>query len=90
MDEIATTVPADDRTPERRVVPGATRQTIAMAMRNGCAAAGIANYSPHSLRQRYASVKVREGILITDLAAQLGHSRKSMTLDTYSHVLVCD
>jgi hypothetical protein len=30
---------------------------------------------------------VREGVPVTDLAAQLGHARKSMTLDTYSHVL---
>jgi hypothetical protein len=25
---------------------------------------------------------------VTTLAAQLGHSKKSLTLDTYSHVLV--
>jgi integrase len=25
---------------------------------------------------------------VTELAAQLGHARKSMTLDTYSHVLL--
>jgi hypothetical protein len=25
---------------------------------------------------------------VTDLAAQLGHSKKSMTLDTYSHVTI--
>ena len=29
-----------------------------------------------------------EGVPITDLAAQLGHSRKSLTLDVYSHVLI--
>lgn len=46
--------------------------------------------SPHSLRHRYASVKIREGVPVTDLAAQLGHSRKSLTLDTYSHVLLGD
>ena len=59
-----------------------------MAMRKACAAAGIANHSPHSLRHRYASVKIREGV--PALAAQLGHSRKSLTLDTYSHVLLAD
>jgi integrase len=51
---------------------------------------GLALYSPHDLRHRYASVKVREGVPVTDLAAQLGHARKSMTLDTYSHVLLDD
>lgn len=30
----------------------------------------------------------QEGVPVTTVAAQLGHSRKSMTLDTYSHVLV--
>ena len=61
-----------------------------MAMRRGCEAAGLALYSPHDLRHRYASVKVREGVPVTDLAAQLGHARKSVTLDTYSHVLLDD
>jgi integrase len=90
MQEISGTVPPDDRTPERRVFPGATRQVLGTAMRNACASAGIANYSPHSLRHRYASVKIREGIPVTELAAQLGHSRKSLTLDTYSHVLLSE
>jgi integrase len=57
-------------------------------MRNACKTAGIANYSPHDLRHRYASVKVAEGVPVTDLAAQLGHSKNSMTLDTYSHVMI--
>jgi integrase len=54
----------------------------------GCEAAGLALYSSHDLRHRYASVNVREGVPVTDLAAQLGHARKSITLDTYSHVLL--
>jgi hypothetical protein len=58
-----------------------------MAMRRGCQAAGLVLYSPHDLRHRYASGKVREDVPVTDLAAQLGHARKSMALDTYSHVL---
>ena len=45
-------------------------------------------FGPHDLRHRYASLKLREGVPVTDLAAQLGHARKSMTLDTYSHVLI--
>jgi integrase len=48
----------------------------------------IAHFHPDDLRHRYASVKIAEGVPVTDLAAQLGHSRKSLTLDTYSHVLV--
>jgi integrase len=90
MTDILATCPPDDRTPERRVFPGATRQTLGMAMRRACTAAGLALYSPHDLRHRYASVKVREGVPVTELAAQLGHMRSSMTLDTYSHVLLDD
>jgi integrase len=61
-----------------------------MAMRNACASAGLPHYHPHDLRHRYASVKIAEGVPVTDLAAQLGHARTSLTLDTYSHVLLED
>jgi integrase len=88
MEHVLETCPPDDRTPERRVFPGATRQVLGMAMRRGCESAGLALYSPHDLRHRYASVKIREGVPVTELAAQLGHARKSMTLDTYAHVLL--
>jgi hypothetical protein len=33
-------------------------------------------------------VKIAEGVPVTAIAAQLGHSKKSLTLDTYSHVLI--
>jgi integrase len=88
MSELSGVTPPDDRIPERRVFPAATRQVLGMAMRRGCQAAALALYSPHDLRHRYASVKVKEGVPVTELAAQLGHARKSMTLDTYSHVLL--
>jgi integrase len=64
------------------------RQTIGNAMRNACKNAGIASYSPHDLRHRYISVKIREGVPITNIAAHVGHSRKSLTRDTYAHVLI--
>ena len=88
MDEVAATCPPDDRTAERRLFPGATRQVLGNAMRNACKAAGLPHWHPHDLRHRYASVKIAEGVPVTDLAAHLGHTRKSMTLDTYSHVLL--
>jgi hypothetical protein len=34
------------------------------------------------------AAQIGRGVPVTDVAAQLGHSRKSLTLDTYSHVLV--
>jgi integrase len=57
-------------------------------MRRACQAAGLALFSPHDLRHRYASVQIARGVLVTNVAAQLGHSRNSMTLDVYSHVLL--
>jgi hypothetical protein len=35
-------------------------------------------------------LNLRQGVPVTDLATQLGHSKKSMTLDTSSHVLLGD
>jgi integrase len=88
LEEIEATCPPDDRIAERRVFQGATRQTIGNAMKNGCKNAGTASYSPHGLRHRYISVKLREGVPVTEIAAQVGHTKKSLTLDTYAHVLV--
>jgi integrase len=88
MVEIQTTCPPDDRTAERRVFQGLTGDSLGNAMERACKAAGIPHFHPHDLRHRYASLKLREGIPVTDLAAQLGHSKKSLTLDTYSHVLI--
>jgi integrase len=90
MDEITATTPPDDRTPERRVFPGFTPSAAKNVMSRACTSAGIAHFHPHDLRHRYASVKIAEGVPVTTVAAQLGHSRKSLTLDTYSHVLVAD
>jgi integrase len=88
MVQVQESCPPDDRTAERHVFPGFTRHVAGTTMRRACTAAGLAHYHPHDLRHRYASVKIAEGVPVTDLAAQLGHSKKSLTLDTYSHVLL--
>jgi integrase len=88
MEEIEQTCPPDDRTAERKLFPGANRMTVGNAMRNACKTAGIASYSPHDLRHRWISLKIKEGVPITDISAHVGHSRKSLTLDTYAHVLI--
>jgi integrase len=88
MVEIQESCPPDDRVAERRVFPGQSEAALRNLMARACRAAGIPLYSPHDLRHRYASVKVAEGVPVTELAAQLGHAKKSMTLDVYSHVLI--
>jgi integrase len=88
MVDVQETCPPDDRTAERRVFAGFTPDVAKNAMRKACENAGIAHFHPHDLRHRYASVKISEGVPVTQVAAQLGHSRNSLTLDVYSHVLI--
>jgi integrase len=86
--EVAATCPREDRAPERRVFPGFTPDVAKNIMARACKTAGIVHRHPHDLRHRYASVQIGRGVPVTQVAAQLGHSRKSLTLDTYSHVLI--
>jgi integrase len=90
MVEVAAVCPREDRTAERRVFQGFTGNVAGNVMARACKAAGIVHRHPHDLRHRYASVQIGRGVPVTAVAAQLGHSRKSLTLDTYSHVLVAD
>jgi len=90
MDEVAATCPREDRTPERRVFQGFSADVAKNVMARACKAAGIVHRHPHDLRHRYASVQIGSGVPVTRVAAQLGHSRKSLTLDTYSHVVLGD
>jgi integrase len=80
----ATALPTPHRTSVLRVPLPRGEAVPARA----CTATGIAHRHPHDLRHRYASVQIARGVPVTQVAAQLGHSRKSLTLDTYSHVLM--
>jgi integrase len=90
LDEITAACPPDDRTGERKVFEGFSPDVAKNVVARACKAAGIPHFHPHDFRHRYASVKLREGVPVTELAAQLGHARKSLTLDTYSHVLLSE
>jgi integrase len=90
MREIARTCPREDRTPERRVFQGFSADVAKNVMARACKAAGIAHRHPHDLRHRYASVQIGRGVPVAQVSAQLGHSRKSLTLDVYSHVVIDD
>ncbi len=48
--------------------------------------AGIESLPPYDLRHACASLQVRAGLSIPELAEQMGHS-PAMTLNTYSHVI---
>lgn len=47
----------------------------------------VGRVNPHLLRHRRATLWHQQGIVATELAARLGHSRVSESLDTYSHVM---
>lgn len=79
------------RAPEDRsgaVFSGLSPQTLRGAMARACALAGMPAYSPHDLRHRYTSLLVLAGVPITLVRQVVGHSRASVTLDVYSHVIL--
>lgn len=82
--------PPEDRDPEARVFPGLLSGSLRMALRRVSRHAGIPLYSPHDLRHRYISLAIRRGVDVAAVAAAVGHTRKSMTLDTYTHLLLED
>lgn len=90
MGMIADTCPVEDRTAERRVFAGFTGASLKTAMWRACNTAQITVYSPHDLRHRRISLWHGQGIPARQLAERAGHSRASMSLDTYSHVMPLD
>ena len=90
MLEVAEVCPREDRTPERKVFQGFSPDVAKNVMAHACKAMGIVHRHPHDLRHRYASIQINRGVPVTTVAAQLGHSKKSLTLDTYSHAMTGD
>ena len=46
------------------------------------------SFAPHALRHRYASMLSMAGVQTRIMQEVLGHSKGSITHDTYSHVLL--
>ena len=90
MLDVAAVCPREDRTGEHQVFAGFTPDVAKNVMARACKTAAIAHRHPHDLRHRYASVQTSRGVPVTQVAAQLGHSRKSLTLETDSHVKTRD
>ena len=87
LQEIEQTCPPGDRAPDRKVFPGLSKAALWRAMRDACQQAGIPHYHPHDLRHRRLSLWHGQGVPAAELAQRAGHSRPSITLDTYSHVM---
>ena len=52
--------------------------------------AGLRHYKFHSTRHTMATRLLRAGFFLTAVSMRLGHSKPSITLDTYSHALPSD
>lgn len=55
-------------------------------MSRACRLAKIPNYTPHDLRHRRLTIW-HQGVPARELAEQAGHSKPSMRLDIYTHVM---
>jgi integrase len=88
MNVVEETCAFEDRTAERVVFSGFTADTAKNAMARACKADGIPHFHPHDLRHRRISLWHHQGIPARQLAERAGHSRPSMSLDVYSHVLI--
>ena len=87
---IATLPPRDDRSLERPVFPGVTRERLRTAIARACKASGTPIWSPHDLRHRRSSLWHRQGETWALIGARVGQRSLSVTADTYTHVLLDD
>jgi len=80
--------PPEDRRLDAPLFSGLTPGALRDGMARACRLAGVALYSPHDLRHRYISRLVLAGVPLPKVREVAGHSRASVTLDVYSHVLL--
>ena len=72
---------------ERRVFQGVTEASAYQTMLRACQTAGVPHYHPRDLRHRRITIWHQSGVPARELAERAGHSRPSMSLDVYSHVM---
>jgi integrase len=85
MEVVATSLPLGGR-----VFHDITANGLRSAMRDACERSGLQRCTPHLLRHRRISLWHFQGVPARELADRAGHSRPSMSLDVYSHVIVPD
>lgn len=69
---------------------GVAQAPLRTDLGRACRATGTPLFGLHDLRHRRLSLWHREGVPAAEAARRAGHARSSVTLDTYSHVLVDD
>jgi integrase len=77
----------EDRVAERPVFQGFTILAARQAMSRACRLAKIPHYTPHDLRHRRLTLWHQSGVPALELAERAGHSKPSMSLDVYTHVM---
>ncbi len=87
VEAIEATCPLEDRVPERRVFPGITEASAYQAMTRACKTARVPHFHPHDLRHRRITIWHQSGVPARELAERAGHSKPSMSLDVYSHIV---
>lgn len=87
---IGETCPLEDRVADRRVFQGFSEAGLRRAMTAACKTARVPHYHPHDLRHRRISLWHGQGVPPKDLAARAGHTKASMSLDVYSHIMPLD
>ena len=69
---------------------GVAQAPLRTDLGRACKTTGTPRFGLHDLRHRRLSLWHREGVPAAEAAKRAGHARSSVTLDTYSHVLVDD
>jgi integrase len=87
MDELTASCPMEDRLPDRHVFQRVNEDGLRNAMIRACRTAGIVVYSPHDLRHRRITLWHHAGMAARTIGDRVGHTKPSMTLDVYSHVM---
>jgi integrase len=85
MQTIEETCPLEDRVPDRRVFQGITEASAYQAMSRACKNAKV----PHYTRTTF-TIWHQSGMPAREFAERAGHSRPSMSVDVYSHVMPPD
>lgn len=87
LDEIADLLEPEER-PADMTVFGVNPNNLRYDLERACITAAVGNYSPHELRHRRSSLWYRHGIDPITVKGWLGHTRASMGLDVYGHVVL--
>lgn len=85
MEVVATSLPL-----RGQLFPDLVADGLRASMRDLCQSNGLAHCTPHRLRHRRISLWHFQGVPARELADRAGHSKPSMSLDVYSHVIVPD